>query len=237
MTETTPFAGEIDGLETYRGELDESGLIPHLEEQAAFFWRTVSGRTSRGQRYNTGRATGRDGYEEGVRLYAVVRRLAPEVAVETGVCNGVATAFILLALDRNERGVLHSIDLPEFAGREHAPGEFWEGKGGAVTPDGKEPGWMIPAELRQRWRLTIGRSQDELLPLLARLAPIDFFMHDSEHSYDCMSFEFREAWAALRPGGLLVSDDIDWNDAFAELADLHGRKPIGLGPKMALLVK
>jgi predicted O-methyltransferase YrrM len=237
VTETTSFAGKIDELDAYRRELDESGMIPHLEEQAAYFWRTVSGRTSRGQRYNTGRATGRDGYEEGVHLYATVRELAPEVAVETGVCNGVATAFLLLALDRNGRGILHSIDLPEFAGRDYAPGEFWEGKGGAVVPAGKKPGWMIPEELHGPWRLTMGRSQDELPPLLARVAPIDFFMHDSEHSYECMSFEFREAWEALRPGGVLVSDDIDWNNAFAELAERHGREPVALGAKMALLVK
>lgn len=237
MTETTSFAGEIEDLEAYRSELDESGLIRHLEEQAAEFWRTVTGTTSRGQRYNTGRATGRDGYEEGVRLYAVVRRLAPQVAVETGVCNGVATAFLLLALDRNGSGVLHSIDLPEYAGRDYAPGEFWEGKGGAVIPEGKEPGWMIPEELHGRWRLTIGRSQDELPGLLDRLRPIDFFLHDSEHSYECMSFEFHEAWASLRTGGVLVSDDIDWNDAFGELAERHGRQPVPLGPKMALLVK
>ena len=237
MTQTTPFPGKIKELDSYRGELDESGLIAHLEEQAAYFWRTVTGRTVRGQLYNTGRATGRDGYEEGVRLYATVRELAPDTAVETGVCNGVATAFLLLALDRNRRGVLHSIDLPEFAGRDHAPGEFWEGKGGAVVPAGKEPGWMIPEELRSRWRLTIGRSQQELPPLLARVSPIDFFMHDSEHSYECMSFEFREAWAALRPGGVLVADDVDWNDAFRELAARHSREPIELGPKMALLVK
>jgi len=224
-------------LDRYRRELDESGLIPHLEEQAALFWRTVSGRTSRGQRYNTGRATGRDGYEEGVLLYASVRELGPEVAVETGVCNGVGTAFILLALDRNDRGLLHSIDLPELAGREYEPGEFWEGKGGAVIPAGKEPGWMIPGELHSRWQLTIGRSQDELPPLLARTGPIDFFMHDSEHSYECMSFEFREAWAALRPGGVLVADDVNLNDAFAELAERHTRQPMQLGPKMALLVK
>jgi predicted O-methyltransferase YrrM len=237
VTANTSFAGEVVDLVRYRRELDDSGLIPHLEERAALFWSTVSGETSRGQRYNTGRATGRDGYEEGVRLYATLRELQPEVAVETGVCNGVATSFLLLALERNNGGELHSIDLPEFAGSEYAPGEFWEGKGGAVIPAGREPGWMIPEKLRGRMRLTIGRSQEELVPLLARLAPIDFFMHDSEHSYECMTFEFREAWAALRPGGVLVADDINLNDAFAELAERHGKQPIELGPKMALVVK
>ena len=166
-----------------------------------------------------------------------MRKQRPEVAVETGVCNGVSTAFLLAALDRNEKGVLHSIDLPEFAGRDYEPGDFWEGKGGAVVPVDKEPGWMIPTDLTRRWRFTVGRSQDLLKPLLDEVGPVDFFMHDSEHSYECMSFEFRSAFPALRPGGVLVSDDFDWNDAFAELVEGHRLSPLRLGPKMALVVK
>ena len=133
--------------ERYETEIRTSGLIEHLEEQAAFFWDTVRGETQRGQRYNTGRVTGRDGYQEGLRLYGLVRGLGPRVAVETGVCNGVSTAFLLLALERNGSGELHSIDLPEVAGEEYAKETFWDGKGGAVIPPGKEPGWMVPAEL------------------------------------------------------------------------------------------
>jgi predicted O-methyltransferase YrrM len=101
-----------EALAAYRQELDESGLVDHLETCAAEFWRTVSGETVRGRRYNTGRATGRTGYDEGLYLYALLRELRPDVAVETGVCNGVSTAFLLLALDRNAHGALHSIDLP-----------------------------------------------------------------------------------------------------------------------------
>jgi predicted O-methyltransferase YrrM len=224
-------------LEAYRRELAASGLVPHLEEQAAEFWSTVRGETAHARRYNTGRATGRAGYEEGLYLYAVVRELEPLVAVETGVCNGVSTAFLLLALERNGAGTLHSIDLPEFAGRDYQPDAFWEGKGGAVVPAGKEPGWMVPDELRGRWHLEIGRSQELLRPVLAELGTIDFFLHDSEHSYECMSFELRAAYAALRPGGILAADDFNWNEAFTELARDHGRRPVVIGPKMALLVK
>ena len=80
------------------------------------------GQTPRGQRYNTGRVTGRDGYDEGLRLYRLLRELQPRVAVETGVCNGVSTAFLLLALEDNGEGALHSIDLPEVAGEEYEEG-------------------------------------------------------------------------------------------------------------------
>jgi predicted O-methyltransferase YrrM len=212
-------------------------LIDHLEERAAEFWDTVHGETARGQRYNTGRVTGRDGYDEGLRLYELLRDLRPAVAVETGVCNGVSTAFLLKALEDNGEGELYSIDLPEVAGEEYAAGTFWDGKGGAVIPPGKEPGWMVPRDLRERWHFILGRSQDELPPLLERVGGIDFFMHDSEHSYECMSFEFATAWSALRPGGVLVADDVDVNSAWDEFTREVGREPEALGPKLSMIVK
>jgi predicted O-methyltransferase YrrM len=197
----------------------------------------VQGETPRGERYNTGRVTGRDGYDEGLRLYQLIRELNPRIAVETGVCNGVSTAFLLLALERNGQGELHSIDLPEVAGEEYEAGTFWDGKGGAVIPPGKEPGWMVPPDLRDRWHLVLGRSQDELPPLLERLVEIDFFMHDSEHSYECMSFEFATAWSALRRGGVLVADDVNVNSAWDEFTREVGREPQALGPKLSMIVK
>ena len=212
-------------------------LIDHLEHRAAEFWDTVQGETAPGHRYNTGRVTGRDGYDEGFRLYRLLRDLRPQVAVETGVCNGVSTAFLLLALEDNGEGELHSIDLPEVAGEEYEQGTFWDGKGGAVIPPGKEPGWMVPTELRDRWHLLLGRSQDELPPLLERLGSIDFFMHDSEHSYECMSFEFRAAWDALREGGVLVADDVNVNSAWVEFVREVEREPDALGPKLAMITR
>jgi predicted O-methyltransferase YrrM len=172
-----------------------------------------------------------------LRLYGLVRELKPSIAVETGVCNGVSTAFLLLALERNGEGELHSIDLPEVAGESYEAGTFWDGKGGAVIPPGKEPGWMVPEQLRERWSLVLGRSQDELPPLLERVGEIDFFMHDSEHSYECMSFEFATAWSGLRPGGVLIADDVNVNTAWDEFTSQVGREPKALGSKLAMIVK
>lgn len=233
---TERFLGDPDALAEAEREILASGLIGHLDEQAERFWQIVHGET-RGHRYNTGRATGRDGYGEGLRLYAVVRRLRPRVAVETGVCNGVSTAFLLLALAENGAGELWSVDQPEIAGADYEPGTFWDGKGGAVVPAGEEPGWMVPADLRSRWHLVLGRSQDALPPLLDRLGPIDFFMHDSEHSEACMRLEFDTAWAALQDDGVLAADDVAVNEAFSSFATAQGREPIEIGPKLALIVK
>lgn len=224
-------------IATPEDEIRESGLVEHLEQQAALFWDTVQGETARGHRYNTGRVTGRDGYDEGLRLYRLLREMKPLVAVETGVCNGVSTAFLLLALERNGTGELLSIDFPEVAGEEYESGTFWDGKGGAVIPPGREPGWMVPEGLRENWQLVLGRSQDELPKVLEREGPIDFFMHDSEHSYECMSFEFEQAWEALNDGGALVADDVNANTAWDEFVRRIGRRSQPLGSKLSLVVK
>jgi predicted O-methyltransferase YrrM len=147
--------------------------------------------------------------------------------VETGVCNGVSTAMILEALDRNGSGRLWSIDYPEYS--DGSVDDFSATKLGAVVPSGKQPGWVIPEHLRERWELIIGKSQDELPPLLDRLQTIDFFMHDSEHSYECMTFEMESAADDLRSGGLLVVDDSRWNNAFEQFVERRRLPRYNLG--------
>ena len=50
--------------------------------------------------------------------------------------------------------------------------------------------------------------------VLGRLGEIDLFVHDSLHSERNVRFEMDRAWAALRPGGAIVVDDIDVNRGF-----------------------
>ena len=42
---------------------------------------------------------------------------------------------------------------------------------------------------------------------------VNVFYHDSEHSYQNMTFEYEWAYDHLKPGGILASDDVDWNEA------------------------
>ena len=226
--EVARFLGGRAALTAYAREVRASGLIEHLFAKAREHQEDVGG---------TGHSLGAIGYTEGVYLYSVLRKLQPEVAVETGVANGFSTAFGLLALDRNGMGHLHSVDLPREVGRDYQSGAFYEGEGRAGIPSGSEPGWLIPADLKQRWTLVLGRTQDELPPLLEGLGRIDSFMHDSEHSFDCMWFEFNEAWPHLRKGGLLLSDDVNSTEAFPRFALEQGREPVRLARGMALLQK
>jgi predicted O-methyltransferase YrrM len=212
----------------YEREVRESGLVDHLLQKGREHYDSVTA---------AGHSLGAIGYAEGTYLYAVLRTVQPTVAVETGVANGFSSAFSLLALQANGEGHLHSIDLPREIGREYETGTFYEGEGRAGIPSGAESGWLIPEELKARWTLVTGKSQDELPPLLDRLGTIDVFMHDSEHSFECMWFEFNAAWPALRPGGVLVSDDVNSTEAFARFAHQEGRTPVRLARGMALLRK
>src|SRR6266550_784718 len=132
--------------------------------------------------------------------YAAVRALQPEVVVETGVANGVSSAYLLFALHLNRCGTLYSIELGD----------------ARYLPALKSPGWVVPEWLKLRWKMLCGDSRELLPTLLAELGSIDIFIHDSLHTYDHMLWEFRAAFPHLRKGGLLFSDDARWNPAFPE---------------------
>jgi predicted O-methyltransferase YrrM len=140
----------------------------------------------------------------GVVLYAICRRQKPDVVVETGVASGMSSSYILCALEQNKHGQLYSIDLPSW--REN------------------QSGWMIPDYLRRRWHLILGKSSETLVPLLKKVGEINIFLHDSEHSYQNMLWEFQTAWMYLKVGGLLLSHNIDVNDAFSDFCQDYGVK-------------
>jgi len=147
----------------------------------------------------------------------------PEVVVETGVAMGFSTAVILAAMADNDAGVLHSIDLPP------------------IQVDANFVGRIVPGELRGRWRLHVGPTRT-LLPRLTRtVAPIDLFVHDSDHSYAGQVEGYRQAWPYLAPGACLISDDV-CNSAFCEFAMEIGERPYLIAPPgqsaaVGLLVK
>lgn len=150
--------------------------------------------------------------------YAVIREYKPEVLVETGVGAGGTSMFILKALHANNKGKLYSIDLPGFD-RNFYP---QIGKGYHIhVPNGWEPGWLVPAELKSRWVLTLGDSKLELPILLNKLKSIDFFLHDSLHTYEHMMFEYCLAYMYLRDGAYLMSDDVHpyWSLAFIDFCN------------------
>jgi hypothetical protein len=133
-------------------------------------------------------------------LYALARHYAPEILIETGVLNGLSSVYLLEALRQNDSvGTLYSIDSP-------APN----------LPPNKDPGWIIPDELRNNWDLTLGKSQDNLDPLLNKVGSPDLFYHDSWHTYPLMSYEFQTV-ADSMDSGVISGHDVNRNHAFLEL--------------------
>ena len=143
--------------------------------------------------------------------YTLIRIFKPETVVETGVGAGVSSWTILHALEENQAGRLISIDLP--------------------TPNTQllpKVGYLVPPELRHRWQLRIGSSQQLLPQVLVELGAIDMFQHDSRHSYSNQFREYQSAWPFIKSGGMLISDDVS-NDAFHDATRLWRREPSIIG--------
>ena len=141
-------------------------------------------------------------------LYALVRHYQPRVVVETGGNLGMASSFILKAMHDNGTtdGQLYSIERSEKI----------------------VPGSLIPEDIKAPYIPLRGAVEDFLtgdqLP-----AEIDLFLHDSTHRYDHMTMEFEQFWPRLRPGGLLVSHDVNMNAAFTDfVSKTYGHDDGGL---------
>lgn len=134
--------------------------------------------------------------ESALLLYALVRLFTPKIVVETGVARGISTAMILMAMQRNSLGHLHSVDITEDVGQ------------------------AVPADIRNRWTLwTAEASMDTrtfLEQCIMQIGSPDIFLHDSDHSPTNQSFEYKLALSVMHPRGLLLSDDVEGNSPLAE---------------------
>lgn len=156
------------------------------------------------QLHDAGVATDTTHWRDGKTLYVLCRALEPDVVVETGVRFGSFDAHAVAALERNGHGEFHGLDLP----------------GG---PEGHfEYGHLVPEACRDRWTLHTGDARAVLPDLLADLAPVDLFVHDSNHRKPHMRFEFETAYLRLRPGGVLASHDVRLSSLFEQFADERG---------------
>ncbi|MCI4353676.1 MAG: class I SAM-dependent methyltransferase [Thermoplasmata archaeon] len=157
-------------------------------------------------------------------LYNFTRIARPDVIVETGVHYGISSAYWLMALEANQKGTLYSIDLPCLTPE------------GQVNADGvrdlsyvtgvDQTGVVVKRMgLTARWKLLLGDARTLLPGLLADLGRVGFFYHDSDHSYEHQSWEYRTAWPYIAAGGWLMSDDVQWTPAFTEFSQGVGQAP------------
>jgi predicted O-methyltransferase YrrM len=129
-------------------------------------------------------------------IWQVVRSLQPEIVVETGVANGLSTRTILAALRANGHGKLCSFDVDPRAAS------------------------SVPEEARARWEFTLLDAGSAMPQLAAAVRPLSggvgMWFHDSDHNYGWQRYEYDLAASVLAPGGVLISDDADGTEAFAD---------------------
>lgn len=144
-----------------------------------------------------------------ILLYVLIRMYKPSVCLETGVFYGGTTCFILNALRKNRHGHLISIDLPanfiEPDQRHHLVGDS------EYVPESLDVGFLVPEALKKRWTLIKGDSLKEIPKIKGK---IDFYCHDSEHSYDFIKTEMNLVWGKLSKDGIIMADDLDWSNGF-----------------------
>jgi hypothetical protein len=128
-----------------------------------------------------------------VNLYPLIRLAKPEVVIETGIGNGLSSSIVLRALQKNGFGTLYSIDT---------------GKGPEILKP-RKLGWMVPDDIRAKWKILLGTSRDLLPSLIDKMGKINIFIHDSDHSYENMTFELEHVWPLIVQRGAIVVDDVD----------------------------
>ena len=158
-----------------------------------------------------------------VLLYVLIRYLKPEYCLETGVYYGGNTAFMLNALYRNNKGELVSVDLPDSKIRGLDVNSAEEVRHSRHPMVGEsefydqsiEPGFIIPEYLKAHWKFIEGSSLDIIPKLPYRF---DFYIHDSDHSYEFVICEMNLAIEKMNAAGTLLVDDINWSNAFFKVA-------------------
>ena len=68
-------------------------------------------------------------------------------------------------------------------------------------------------------------DRDALPRVLRELGEIDLAHYDSDKSSRGRAFAYELLWSSLRPGGMLMSDDIGDNFAFRDFAQKVSRTP------------
>ncbi len=176
-----------DALETRR--LGEYGfyvmpLSILLKEAEAFL--NIDADTSRilGETQSVSRSSQGVHPEEAAVLYGLTRLVKPGLVLETGTFEGYSTAEIARAIGNNGFGRLETVDIS------------------------CETGLMVPEELHNVVTFRRGMSSADLSQIFASQSEtIDYFFHDSEHTYENALGELITFAPFFSAGALIVCHD------------------------------
>jgi predicted O-methyltransferase YrrM len=134
--------------------------------------------------------------------YALVRATKPQLVVETGTADGLGTALLARAMQRNSE--------------EHAGGRF-------LSFDvGTDAGWLVPDGLLPFVELVGGDIRETLPRSLGE--GVDVFIHDSNHAPEHERFELELAVARSAERLVLVSDNAHATTVLQEMCARHGAR-------------
>jgi lipopolysaccharide biosynthesis glycosyltransferase len=130
---------------------------------------------------------------ESIRLIQLLIKITkPKVIVETGIGNGISTASIIKLLQSSsslKTSIFHSLD---------------------VETRTCQPNFLA----FDRWVFHHIKKSNTFEDVMKSIGKIDFFYHDSDHNFTNQLHEYEIAFNNLRSGGILVSDDINYSNAF-----------------------
>lgn len=142
-------------------------------------------------------------------IYELTEWIKATKAIETGIGYGWSSLAFLFSIKKRKNSLLCSTDRP-YPRRDNEP----------------YVGIVVPFELRKYWRI-IPYSDRKALPRALKIYPeIDICHYDSDKSVRGRLFAYSRLWNALRLGGILISDDIGDNLAFAYFCKVIKGKPI-----------
>jgi predicted O-methyltransferase YrrM len=141
-------------------------------------------------------------------LYHCAESLGATRVIETGVAYGWSSLALLLSLAHRDGAKLVSVDMPY-----------------PMLDNDTYVGFVVPETLRSRWNLIRRPDRVGIPSGLKELGQIDLCHYDSDKSYDGRMWAYPILWAALRPGGIFISDDISDNLAFRDFCVSRGLSP------------
>jgi predicted O-methyltransferase YrrM len=136
-------------------------------------------------------------------LGLLIKEVRPRIVIETGVANGVSTRKILRSFE--ELGLvdskLFSLDI--------------------------DPRVATPELLSfPQFNFVPVDPSNSFLNTIKSINEVDIFYHDSDHSYDNQMLEYCAAWEILNSEkGVLLSDDVNWSNAFLDFCKKVNRVP------------
>lgn len=153
-------------------------------------------------------------------LYTGVRLMRAPLIAETGVGPG-STATAILDATAEFRARLFSFDLGQRYGGEEE--------------EEKPVGFLVPEKNKDRWNLVIGNTRDTLEGKMSYFGPFDVFFHDSQHTYEHVTWELETAYKNLRKKFLIVVDNYDWTEAPDDFAERHGLSLVKIADDMCFI--